>query len=207
MDDGLLVFAFTCLCGGTFVLFERTTMIYLEFAVLRMDSMAYQIAKEQLDDLDDQSKWQFAYSVLLWTTIFAVKWCYFALFHSFLQVMSKGFNVFQSCPLPLLRCSLLVAFWTSSILDSLTDVISIPIAILRQSQMRPLTKVGLGCFLCLSAFMLSCSIIRAALTYYDGKLYPWQVFWLHSEGRMHRRYDGLYHCLSSSVNRLYQRGF
>ena len=36
MDDGLLVFAFTCLCGGTFILFERTTVIYLEFGVLRM---------------------------------------------------------------------------------------------------------------------------------------------------------------------------
>jgi hypothetical protein len=55
MDDGLLVFAFTCLCGGTFILFERTAMIYFQFAVLRMDSMAYQIAKEQLDDFYDQS--------------------------------------------------------------------------------------------------------------------------------------------------------
>ena len=99
-------------------------------------------------------------------------------------------------------CCRLLAFWASSILDALTDlmgmysfreyytlrnwrylVISIPIAILRQSQMRPSTKVGLGFFLCLSAFMRSCSIIRAALTYYRGKLnYPWQVFWLHSEG-------------------------
>jgi hypothetical protein len=58
-----------------------------------------------------------------------------------------------------------------------------PIAILRQSQMGSSTKVGLGFFLCLSTFMLSCSIVRAALTYYGGKLdYPWQVFWLHSEG-------------------------
>ena len=57
--------------------------------------------------------------------------------------------------------------------------------ILRQSRMKPMTKVGLGCFLCLSAFMLACSIIRAALTYYNGSLdypYVWQIFWLHSEG-------------------------
>ena len=55
--------------------------------------------------------------------------------------------------------------------------------ILRQSRMKSLTKVGLGCFLCLSAFMLACSIIRVALIYYNGTLdYPWQIFWLHSEG-------------------------
>lgn len=48
--------------------------------------------------------------------------------------------------------------------------------------MRLLTKIGIGIFLCLSLFMLSCSIIRAAGTYYRDALdYPWQVFWLHSE--------------------------
>ena len=95
MDDGLLVFAFICLCGGTFILFERTTTIYLEFAILRLEPSAYHtIVEDQLDDLYDQSKWQFAYSVLLWTTIFAVKWCYYALFHPFLQIMSKGFKIY-----------------------------------------------------------------------------------------------------------------
>jgi predicted Co/Zn/Cd cation transporter (cation efflux family) len=94
MDDKFLIFAFTCLCGGTFILYERTSMIYLEFGIFRLDSAAYQIAEEQSDDIYNQSKWQLAYSILLWTTIFAVKWCYFALFHSFLQIMSKGFNIY-----------------------------------------------------------------------------------------------------------------
>src|SRR4051794_14034466 len=45
-----------------------------------------------------------------------------------------------------------------------------------------LTKIGLGVFLCLSLFMLACSITRAAGTYYQGTLdVPWQVFWLHAE--------------------------
>ena len=70
-------------------------MIYLEFAVLRIDPAAIQIATEQLDDLHDQSKWELAYSILLWTTLFAIKWCYFVLFHPFLQVMSKGFNFYH----------------------------------------------------------------------------------------------------------------
>lgn len=48
--------------------------------------------------------------------------------------------------------------------------------------MALLTKIGLGVFLCLSLFMLACSITRAAGTYYHGTLdVPWQVFWLHAE--------------------------
>jgi hypothetical protein len=48
--------------------------------------------------------------------------------------------------------------------------------------MRLITKIGIGIFLCLSFFMIACSIIRAAGTYYRSALdYPWQVFWLHAE--------------------------
>jgi hypothetical protein len=50
--------------------------------------------------------------------------------------------------------------------------------------MALLTKIGLGVFLCLSLFMLACSIIRAAGTYNyrNGTLdVPWGVFWLHAE--------------------------
>lgn len=50
--------------------------------------------------------------------------------------------------------------------------------------MALLTKIGLGVFLCLSLFMLTCSIIRAAGTYNqsNGTLdVPWGVFWLHAE--------------------------
>lgn len=48
--------------------------------------------------------------------------------------------------------------------------------------MALLTKIGLGVFLCLSLFMLTCSITRAAGMYYQGTLdVPWQVFWLHAE--------------------------
>jgi hypothetical protein len=94
VDDGFLIFAFTCLCGGTFILYERIPIIYLEFAVLRMDPLALSIAMEQMNDLYDQSKWELAYLILLWTTVFAIKWCYFAFFHPFLRAMSKGFNFY-----------------------------------------------------------------------------------------------------------------
>lgn len=47
-----------------------------------------------------------------------------------------------------------------------------------------MTKISLGVFLCLSLFMLSCSIIRAAGMYNqsNGALdVPWGVFWIHAE--------------------------
>jgi hypothetical protein len=89
MDDGFLTVASACLCAGTAILYERIQIIYLEFAILQKNPIALQIAREEMDDIQDQSKWQFAYIFLLWTTVFAVKWGYFAFFHPFLQAMSN----------------------------------------------------------------------------------------------------------------------
>ncbi|RAH69472.1 uncharacterized protein BO66DRAFT_471976 [Aspergillus aculeatinus CBS 121060] len=86
--------------------------------------------------------------------------------------------------LPASRTSLLAAFWAFPCLDALSDliIVTIPILLLRNVQLRTLTKLGIGCFVCLSGFMFACSIIRAAGTYYRNALdYPWQVFWLHAE--------------------------
>ncbi|KAK8085850.1 hypothetical protein PG997_007121 [Apiospora hydei] len=45
-----------------------------------------------------------------------------------------------------------------------------------------LSKIGLAVFMCLSLFMLACSIIRAAATHYQGALdAPWMSFWVHGE--------------------------
>lgn len=46
------------------------------------------------------------------------------------------------------------------------------------------TKIGLGVFLCLSVFMLVCSIIRATgiRNNAGSNDYPWTTFWLHVEG-------------------------
>lgn len=80
--------------------------------------------------------------------------------------------------LPLYTMSMffVLAYWCS------TTVISIPIIILKQSQLRLITKIGLCAFLCLSIFMIACSITRAAGSYHKGALdYVWQLFWLHTE--------------------------
>ncbi|KAI1855548.1 hypothetical protein JX266_000413 [Neoarthrinium moseri] len=96
-----------------------------------------------------------------------------------------GSNSFKCFPtLPISNTVLNFTTWTGPVLDSLTDIaiVSIPILVLRKSQMALLNKIGLGVFLCLSLFMLACSITRAAGTYYNNTLdTPWQVFWLHAE--------------------------
>jgi hypothetical protein len=92
MDDGFLIVALACLCGGTVILYERIQIMYLESAILQKNRTALQIAREQMDDLHDQSKWELAYTILLWTSVFAVKWCYFAFFNPFLQAMSNWRN-------------------------------------------------------------------------------------------------------------------
>ncbi|KAI1074019.1 hypothetical protein F5B20DRAFT_565233 [Whalleya microplaca] len=95
-----------------------------------------------------------------------------------------GSNSFKCLPqLPVSNAALNFTFWTGPVLDALTDaaIVSIPIIILRKSQMALLSKIGLGVFLCLSLFMLVCSVIRAAGTYHNKTLdTPWQVFWLHA---------------------------
>jgi hypothetical protein len=89
LDDGFLTVAFVCLIGGTAICYTRINMIYLEFAVLRGDQIAALLAFQQIDNLFEQSKWQLAYLLLLWTTIFAVKWSYLAFFFPLLRAMPR----------------------------------------------------------------------------------------------------------------------
>ncbi|KAF7502321.1 hypothetical protein GJ744_006131 [Endocarpon pusillum] len=217
LDDSFLIFSFVCLTGSTVILYKRIYMIYLEFSMMAGDPTASILAFQQKDELLKQSKWSLAYFLFLWTSIFAVKWCYFAFFYPLLRAMWKWIIYYYwfaiifsisswmflvlgerliACPyigrafakcfpeLPASKQVIVALFWLGPTLDGLTDlmVVSIPIIILRRSQMPTLTKIGLGTFLCLSVFMLVCSILRAAGTYYHGTLsYPWCIFWLHSE--------------------------
>ena len=75
--------------GGTAILYKRIYMIYLEFSVLQGDLIASLLAFQMENELFQQSKWQLAYLVFLWTAVFAVKWCYFAFFHPLLRAQSK----------------------------------------------------------------------------------------------------------------------
>ncbi|OTB09269.1 hypothetical protein M426DRAFT_260579 [Hypoxylon sp. CI-4A] len=123
-----------------------------------------------------------------WTAVVMtiVAWMYLVL-QQLIICPYFGASSFKCFPtLPVSDTVMNFTFWIGPVLDALTDasIISIPLIILRKSQMALLTKIGLGIFLCLSLFMLACSITRAAGTYYNGTNAldtPWQVFWLHAE--------------------------
>ncbi|PYI01174.1 hypothetical protein BO78DRAFT_391341 [Aspergillus sclerotiicarbonarius CBS 121057] len=219
LDDGLLSFAFATLLAGTVLGYLRAYTIYTELAALEGDITAILVIGSNLSAHGQDFGYNIAFIGLLWTTVFAVKWCYLAFFHPLLVGMSRWFIFYYRftiglslvswilsafvapivpCPytgmkavlkcfptLPVSNSTMLAMIWLPPILDALTDlmIISIPIRLLYKVQVRTLTKIGLGCFLCLSIFMCACSIIRTAGTWYHGFLdYPWQVFWLHLEG-------------------------
>ncbi|KAJ6109223.1 hypothetical protein N7486_001457 [Penicillium sp. IBT 16267x] len=91
LDDAFLTLAWACLCTGTGILYHRIGVVYLEFAILGGDAASYAIAITEMNDLVEQSKWQLAYLVMLWTTVFSVKWCYLAFFFPLLRNMSRWF--------------------------------------------------------------------------------------------------------------------
>ena len=62
-------------------------------------------------------------------------------------------------------------------------VVSIPIIVLRKSQMKAAQKVSLGVFLCLSCVMAVTSIIRAGGLSLNGILdITWEIYWIWAEG-------------------------
>lgn len=91
LDDAFLFLAFVCLCAGTAVLFLRLKIVFLEFAVLRQVPAAYAVALQDLDNLVAQNKWALSWIVMSWTSIFAVKWCYFSFFYPLMRNMARWF--------------------------------------------------------------------------------------------------------------------
>jgi hypothetical protein len=74
--------------------------------------------------------------------------------------------------------------WHTWLPDSnIESVVSLPIIILRGSQLSRSTKFGLAMFLCLSIFMAICAIVRIAGFHYKGvEDDTWEFFWQHAEG-------------------------
>ena len=56
-QEGMALHSPVCVVENSFYMNVCTNIIYLEFAILRVDSTVNRIAKEQLDDLYDQSRW------------------------------------------------------------------------------------------------------------------------------------------------------
>ena len=62
-------------------------------------------------------------------------------------------------------------------------VVSIPVVVLRKSQMKPAQKASLGIFLCLSCVMVIASITRISGLNLNGVLDgKWQIYWRWAEG-------------------------
>ncbi|KAK7992598.1 hypothetical protein PG988_001392 [Apiospora saccharicola] len=193
LDDGLLILGYITLTLTTGIFYKRARIIYLIFALMRGDEVVVLVASQEIQDVFNQTYWSFCYITFIWTTIYMVKLSYFAFFRTLLSRMPKpliscphfGANTSKCFPmLPISGALLSFTYWIGPVLDALTDaaIVSIPILVLRKSQMALLTKLGLAVFLCLSLFMLACSIIRAAGMYYHGTLdTPWGVFWCHAE--------------------------
>jgi hypothetical protein len=89
LDDGFLILSFACLVAATAIFYVRAEVIYLVFALLRGDLVASLLASQEISVVYDQMNWSFSYITFLWTAIFMVKLCYFAFFHTLIQLTPK----------------------------------------------------------------------------------------------------------------------
>ncbi|KAI1821134.1 hypothetical protein F4861DRAFT_485397 [Xylaria intraflava] len=90
-DDIILTTGFLSLIGATFIFYERARTIYLVFGLSMNDEEITLIASQEIANIYDQLNWSFGYTATLWTTIFSVKLCYFALFRTLIQSMPVHF--------------------------------------------------------------------------------------------------------------------
>lgn len=67
-------------------------MIYLIFCLMGNDEVVSLLASQEIGDILAQASWSFAYMTFLWTTIFMVKFCYFAFFRTLLISMPRAWT-------------------------------------------------------------------------------------------------------------------
>ena len=91
LDDAFLSFAFATLLVGTVLGYLRAYTIYTELAAMEGDITAILIIGSNLSAHEQDFGYNIAFIGLLWTTVFAVKWCYLAFFHQLLVGMSRWF--------------------------------------------------------------------------------------------------------------------
>jgi uncharacterized membrane protein (UPF0136 family) len=94
LDDAFLSFAFTTLLIGTVLGFLRAYTIYFQMAALEGNVGAVLFLASHLNEHAKDYGFNIAFIVLLWTTVFAVKWCYLAFFQPLLVGMSRWFIIY-----------------------------------------------------------------------------------------------------------------
>ena len=91
LDDVFLILGFFSLIGGT-ILLKQVPVFYLVLATLQGDFWATVLSFKKINDVIKQWDYIYAYFVFLWTSIYAVKGCYFAFFAQFRRTMTRTFN-------------------------------------------------------------------------------------------------------------------
>lgn len=90
LDDYILLFALATLSASTAIIYKVAPTYFLTQALVRNDPIARAIAVHRLPELTSHFNWTFSTIVLSWTTVFAVKASYLALFWPMMSVMKKS---------------------------------------------------------------------------------------------------------------------
>lgn len=205
LDDAFLTLAVCCLCGCLGIVHANGFFTFLSnariYAPELLKTTAYQPYKT---NQGPSIKRRNALAVLSWTTIYSVKFCFYAFFQPLLRhlkrlymfywgcvcftVLAWIFSAFKLYMLPTLTGETpdLIFTIAMAVLDCVTDamIVSIPILLLRKSPMKRSTKLSVVAFLSLSSFMAVCSIIRVTGVVRDGKRIPdvtWRSLWTQIE--------------------------
>ena len=189
IDDVFLILAITTLCAFVGVIYSVKDLIYLSvYMSLGREDPGYPLDNtfDYIKTFNYYGRMTEAASVLIWTSIFAVKFSFVFFFRKLTRrvrgielwwrivvgalvpcALACMFLGFMICPQ--LDCSPTALHYRESTflnvtvaIDVLTDllVISIPIALLWNVQIDLRRKLAVGAVLCLSFFMIIIAIIR-----------------------------------------------
>ncbi|KAH7139566.1 hypothetical protein B0J11DRAFT_46897 [Dendryphion nanum] len=205
LDDAFLFLAVSCLCGCMSIVHANAFFTFLSnakvYAPELLKTTAYIHYKSTLGS---SVKRRNALAVLSWTTIYSVKFCFYAFFQPLLRHLKKLYRYYWVCVGITFLAWLFSAFKlymlpnltgetpdlaftiAMAVLDCATDamVVSIPILLLRKSTMKRSTKLSVMAFLSLSSFMAVCSIVRVSGVARDGRHIPdvtWRTMWTQIE--------------------------
>ncbi|KAF2731390.1 hypothetical protein EJ04DRAFT_12906 [Polyplosphaeria fusca] len=170
---------------------------------------------QYVENVPVSNAWSIVSPCLTWTTIYAVKFSFLVFFKPLVRhlrqltvlywvtvvgtavayVVSIGESLFLNFFLARSREFFMIRWSTPflvytivcALLDISTDlmIISIPCILIRESKMERATRWSVASFLCLSIFMVICSIIRLAGLKAPGAPRPdmtWRTYWQQAEG-------------------------
>ncbi|CAI6337518.1 unnamed protein product [Periconia digitata] len=164
-----------------------------------------------IETLMNYNSSRMAFGVLSWTTIYMIKFTFFAFFKPLVRNF-RSLTIYYWCCFGFTAIAYYISFsslamnrhnharlsyeWYNSafafnlalaLVDIISDImiVSIPLLLLRNSTIALSKKIGIASFLSLSIFMIVCSIIRAAGFLLQNSYTPnlsWRYLWEELEG-------------------------